>query len=150
MKKSFILLVVIAFSGITLAQELPSDVEKVYKGAEKLKSKKEYKLAIVEYKEVLRSVNHVPSMVSIGEISMELMSPPNYRMAYEYYDKAIQELGIQISGASKDKDKARLGQQIEELTPKRNRAKSYVDDFDKSKDKKQEGNRLMEEEEDVD
>ncbi|MFA6404118.1 MAG: hypothetical protein WCX31_21200 [Salinivirgaceae bacterium] len=151
MKKSFILLVVIAFSGITLAQELPSDVDKVYKGAEKLKNKKEYKLAIVEYKEVLRSVNHVPSMVSIGEISMELMSPPNYRMAYEYYDKAIQELGIQILGASKDKEKARLGQQIEELTPKRNRAKSYVDDFDKAKDKKQEGNRLMEgEEEDVD
>jgi len=146
MKKTIILLVVIAVSGLTIAQELPSDVEKVYKNAEKLKNKKEYKLAIVEYKEVIRRVNHVPSLVSIGEISMELMSPPNYRMAYEYYDKAIIELSSQMSVASKDKEKAKLGQQIEELTPKRNRAKSYVDDFDKSKEKKQEGNRLMEDE----
>jgi hypothetical protein len=145
MRKIIMLLIVLSFTGITIAQDLPSDVEKVYNGAEKLKNKKEYKLAITEYKEVLRSVKHVPSMESIGDISMNLMSPPNYRMAYEYYDKAIQELGNQISAASKNREKAKLGEEIERITPKRNKAKSHVDDFDNSKGKKEDGNRLKEE-----
>jgi len=145
MRKLIAITLFLAFTGIVIGQDLPSDVEKVYKGAEKLKNKKEYKLAIVEYKNVLRSVNHVPSMVSIGQISMELMSPPNYRMAYEYYDMAINELSAQIASADKKKVKAELGQQIEQLTPKRNKAKSYVDDFDKANEKKEDGNRLKKE-----
>jgi tetratricopeptide (TPR) repeat protein len=144
MKKMFMLMLVLAVYGVSMAQELPPDVEKVYKGAEKLKNKEEYKLAITEYKNVLRSVNHVPSMESIAEIAMELMRPPNYRMAYEYYDKAIQELENQQASASKKKEKENINEHIQLLTPKRNKAKSYVDDFEKAKDKKEDGNRLKE------
>lgn len=144
MKQIFLTLTLMALIGSIFAQELPSDVEKVYKGAEKLKDRKEYKKAINAYKEVLRSVNHIPSMESIAEISMELMTPPNYRMAYEYYDKAINELEQQLAATSKKKDKAQIGSDIQRLTPKRNRAKSYVEDFDKAKDQKKDGNRLME------
>ena len=54
------------------AQELPKDVEKVYKGAERLKSRKDYQQAIAAYKEVLRSVYHDPSMVAIAELDMDL------------------------------------------------------------------------------
>ncbi|HAN00803.1 MAG TPA: hypothetical protein DCQ26_19585 [Marinilabiliales bacterium] len=143
MKRFLVSIVLLTFIGSVIAQDLPSDVEKVYKGAEKLKSRKEYKSAINAYKEVLRSVSHIPSMESIAEISMELMTPPNYRMAYEYYDKAISELERQLAATTKRKEQTQIGLDIQRLTPKRNKAKSYVDDFDKAKDMKNDGNRLM-------
>lgn len=129
------------------AQELPKDVEKVYKEAEKLKNKKDYDQAISAYKEVLRSVNHVPSMVSIADIEMTLKPRPNYRNAAEYYQAAIDELGHQINIAPKSKDKKRLSEYRSELEPKRNKAQSYTDDADDAKDNREERkNRLMEDE----
>jgi tetratricopeptide (TPR) repeat protein len=146
MKKLVVLLLNLVFAGFLFAQELPDDVEKVYKSAERFKSKKELNQAVDAYKEVLRSVNHVPSMVSIGEIEMDLRQPPNYRMAYEYYDQAIKTLESGMASATKKSVKKYLTEQRDELIPKRNKAKSYVDDFDKAKELKQDGNRLMEEE----
>jgi hypothetical protein len=143
MKK--IIFAVLIMTAIQLqAQQLPKDVEKVYQLAEKQKKHEEYKQAIVTYKEVLRSVEHVASCESIGQIAMELMTPPNYRIAYEFYDRAIKELERQIGATDKKRVKADLAQHIERLIPKRNKAKSYVDDFDKAKDQRQDGNRLME------
>jgi hypothetical protein len=116
------------------AQELPKDVQKLYETAEKQKRHEEYKQAIITYKEVLRSVEHVPSCESIGQIAMELMNPPNYRIAYEYYNRAIVELERQMAATSKKRVKAELAEYRERLIPKRNKAKSYVDDFDKAKE----------------
>ena len=147
MKKLVILLLNLVFTGFLFAQDLPDDVEKVYKAAERLKSKKELNQAVDAYKEVLRSVNHVPSMVSIGEIEMDMRQPPNYRMAYEYYDKAIKTLESGMASTTKKSEKKYLTEQRDELIPKRNKAKSYVDDFDKAKELKQDGNRLMDDEE---
>jgi len=144
MKKLFMLFISLAVAGFTFAQELPDDVEKVYKAAEHYKSKKELNQAVDAYKEVLRSVNHVPSMVSIANIEMDMRQPPNYRMAYEYYDKAINELESGIASATKNKEKKYLSEQRDELIPKRNKAKSHVDDFDKAKDLKG-GNNLLDE-----
>lgn len=147
MKKLIILSIGLAFAGFTFAQELPDDVEKVYKAAERFKSKKELNQAVDAYKEVLRSVSHVPSMVSIANIEMDMRQPPNYRMAYEYYDKAITELENGIAATTKNKEKKYLGEQRDELVPKRNKAKSYVDDFDKAMELKQGGIQLLDEEE---
>ena len=143
MKKLSVLLISIAYAGFVFAQDLPKDVAKVYKGAEHLKSKKELTLAVKAYKEVLRSVNHVPSLISIATIEMEIRTPPNYRVAHEYFNKAIKELESQIATAQKNKVKAKLAKERETLIPKRNKAKSFVDDFDKAKKLKQGGNRLM-------
>jgi hypothetical protein len=82
-------------------------------------------------------------MVSIANIEMNMRKPPNYRAAYEYYNMAIKELESQIATASKNKDKAKFAKQREELIPRRSRAKSFVDDFDKAKELKQGGNRLL-------
>jgi tetratricopeptide (TPR) repeat protein len=128
------------------AQDLPKDVEKVYKGAERLKSRKDYQQAIAAYKEVLRSVNHVPSMVAIAEIEMDLKPQPTYSIAFEYLDKAIRELEMQLSTAKKNKDKAQIAQEIQRLKPKWNKAKSYVEDFDELRDNKEKGQRLLEDE----
>lgn len=147
MKKLVILLLNLVFTGFLFAQDLPDDVEKVYKAAERFKSKKELNQAVDAYKEVLRSVNHVPSMVSIGEIEMDMRQPPNYRMAYEYYDQAIKTLESGMASTTKKSEKKYLTEQRDELIPKRNKAKSYVDDFDKAKELKQDGNRLMDDEE---
>jgi hypothetical protein len=138
----FAVLFMAAFS--LQAQELPKDVQKLFEQAEKQKKHEEYKQAIVTYKEVLRSVEHVASCESIGQIAMELMTPPNYRMAYEFYDRAITELERQMTATDKKRIKAELAEHIERLIPKRNKAKSYVDDFDKAKEQRQDGNRLME------
>ncbi len=146
MKKLFILLISIACTGFIFAQDLPKDVEKVYKGAEHLKKKKKLTEAVAAYKEVVRSVNHVPSLVSIATIEMDMRKPPNYRVAYEYYDKAIRELESQIAAASKNRDKSKFAKEREVLIPKRNKAKSFVDDFDEVKELKQGGNRLLEDE----
>ena len=146
MKKIFILLIGITCATFIFAQDLPKDVAKVYKGAEHLKSKKKLNEAVAAYKEVIRSVNHVPSMVSIANIEMNMRKPPNYRAAYEYYDMAIKELESQIATASKNKDKAKFAKQREGLIPRRNKAKSFVDDFDKAKDLKKGGSRLLEDE----
>ncbi len=146
MKKLLIVLIALLVGVFAFAQDLPKDVEKVYKGAEKLKSRKDYQQAVAAYKEVLRSVNHVPSMVGIAEIEMDLKPSPNYTIAYEYLDKAIRELEMQISVAKKNKDKASIGKEIQRLTPKRNKAKSFVEDYDKLRENKQKGNRLLEDE----
>lgn len=140
---------IIAFASLFIfaqlgAQDLPKDVEQVYKGAEKLKSKKDYDQAIGAYKEVLRSVKHVPSMISIGDIEMTLKPRPNYRNAAEYYQMAIDELGHQINIAPKKKDKGRLAKLREEVEPKRNKAQSFTKDADKAKDNRERGNRLLE------
>ena len=144
MKVVLLLIMGVMSIGFLSAQDLPKDVEKVYKGAEHLKKKKQYSQAVSAYKEVLRSVDHVPSMASIGEIEMELRSPPNYREAYEYYNKAIIELERQISATEKKKEKYKLAQEYERLVPKRKRAKTFVDDFDKAKNQKHDGDRLLE------
>lgn len=146
MKKILILLLSFAFTAVLVAQELPKDVEKVYKKAEKHKSKKELNQAVNAYKEVLRSVAHVPSMISIGEIEMNMRKPANYRMAYEYYDMAIKSLEMGIASTDKKKHKKYLGEMRDEIVPKRNKCKSHVDDFDKSKSLKQKGKRLLDEE----
>jgi predicted nucleic acid-binding Zn-ribbon protein len=145
--KKLLVIIAVLFSGfLAKSQDLPKDVEKVYKGAEKLKSRKDYQDAVAAYKEVLRSVNHVPSMVSIAEIEMDLKPSPNYTIAYDYLDKAIRELELQISAAKKNKEKAFLGKEIQRLTPKRNKAKSHVDDYNKLRENKQDGKRLLEDE----
>lgn len=142
--KTLFLLISIMIVGLLSAQELPKDVEKIYKSAEHLKKKKQLNQAVNAYKEVLRSIDHVPSMVSIAQIEMEIRTPPNYRTAYEYYDMAITELEIQITTTDKKKAKYKLTQEHERLIPKRKKAKSHIDDFDKAKDLKKDGNRLLE------
>lgn len=146
MKKLLFLLLCASFSLVTIAQELPKDVEKVYKTAEKHKSKKELNQAVDAYKEVIRSVQHVPSMISIGHIEMNMRKPPNYRAAYEYYDMAIRTLEAGIASSDKKKHKKYLGEMRDELVPKRNKCKSYVEDFDKAKQLKQGGKSLLDDE----
>ncbi len=144
--KNVVVALVACFIGFAaLAQELPKDVEKVFDNAEKLKKQEKYDMAIAQYKEVLRSVSHVPSMVAIATIQMELRPDPNYREAYEYYDLAIQNLDAGIAAASKERDKKYLKEQRSTLEPKRNKAKSHVDQFDGAKDSKAKGARLLEE-----
>ena len=144
MKKLLIFFLPVLLMVQAQGQDLPKDVEQVYKGAEKLKNRKDYDQAIAAYKEVLRSVEHIPSLVSIADIQMELRSQPNYREAYEYYDRAIKEIDKEINATDKRKVKAELAEYREKLVPRRNKAKSYVDDFDKAKERRQDGNRLME------
>jgi len=146
MKKFIIIINLLLFSGFIFAQELPKDVQRVYKGAEHLKSKKRLSEAVAAYKEVLRSVNHVPSMISIADIEMNMRKPPNYRVAYEYYDMAINELNNQIASASKKRVKASLAKQQDQLIPKREKAKSHVSDFDKLREQKKRGQQLLEDE----
>ncbi|MDA3890061.1 MAG: hypothetical protein PF517_00195 [Salinivirgaceae bacterium] len=145
MKKLLILLLSFSFASAILAQDLPNDVKKVYKAAERYKSKKQLNQAVDSYKEVIRSVNHVPSMISIAEIEMDMRQPPNYRVAYEYLDMAIKSLEAGIASSDKKKHKKYLGAMRDELVPKRSKAKSYVDDFDKAKGLKQGGKRLFDE-----
>lgn len=143
MKRLFTVIMCVAFVGFVFAQDLPKDVEKVYKTAEKLKSKKELNQAVAAYKDVLRSVDHVPSMISIADIEMNMRKPPNYRMAYDYYNSAINSIEAGIASTDKRKQKKYLTGMRDELVPKRKKAQSYVKDFDKAKDLKKGGNRLM-------
>jgi hypothetical protein len=146
MKKLIIVINLLILSGFIFAQELPKDVQRVYKGAEHLKSKKKLSEAVAAYKEVLRSVDHVPSMISIADIEMNMRKPPNYSVAYKYYDMAINELDKQIASTSKKRVKASLAKQIDELIPKRKKAKSHVSDFDKLREQKKHGQQMLEEE----
>ncbi len=147
MKK--LLFVVLACFGMVLAQgqELPKDVAKIFKMAEKLQDKKEYDSAIEAYKEVLRSVpDHVQSMENIGDIESRLRPKPNYRQACESYEKALEALSSQIQSTNKKAVQAVLGQKYKEIEPKKNYACSHVEDFDDAKERRQRGNRLLEEE----
>lgn len=146
MKNLIIALIAVFFVSQLNGQELPKDVEQVYKGAERLKSKGDYDKAIGAYKEVIRSVKHVPSMISIGDIEMTLKPRPNYRNAAEYYSMAVEELGNQINIAPKKGQKKKLAELREQTVPKMNKAQSYTDDFDNAKDKRQGGSRLMDDE----
>lgn len=145
MKKIIIILAALLTSVCTIGQELPDDVEKVFENAEKLQNKGKWDMAIAEYKQVLRSVAHVPSMKAIGLIQLELRPGPNYREAYEYLDMAINTLQAGKNATDKNKVKKYLQSQIDELVPKRNKAKSYVDQFDNAKGQKNDGRRLLEE-----
>jgi tetratricopeptide (TPR) repeat protein len=150
MKNLIIALIAMLFVTQLTAQELPKDVEKVYSEAEKLKSKGDYDQAIKAYKEVIRSVKHVPSMISIGDIEMTLKPRPNYRNAAEYYTMAVEELGNQINLAPKKGEKKKLAELREQTVPKMNKAQSYTDDFDNAKEKRSGGSRLMEDEDEDD
>jgi tetratricopeptide (TPR) repeat protein len=145
MKSITLFVMAVIFALTALGQELPKDVEKVYDNAEKLKRQEKYDMAIAEYKEVLRSVSHLPSMIAIADIQMVLRANPNYREAYEYYDLAIQNIDAGIAAASKERDKKYLKEMRTDLVPKRNKAKSYVDQFDGAKENKMKGSRLLEE-----
>lgn len=146
MKKFLFVALGLCFSMLAISQELPKDVEKVYKMAEKHKSKNELNQAVNAYKEVIRSVPHVPSMISIGDIEMNMRKPPNYRAAHEYYDMAIRSLEAGIAASDKKKHKKYLGDMRDELVPKRSKCKSYMNDFDKAKQLKQSGKSLLDEE----
>lgn len=143
MRKLLLLLFTVAICGSAYTQQLPKDVQKVYDYAEKLKGKGEYKQAVLKYKEVLRSVNHIPSMISIGDIQMDRLTP-HYREAYEYYEMAINNLNQGIAIADKRSVIKHLTKLRDETIPKRNKAKSFVSDFDKAKEKKHDGHRLLE------
>lgn len=143
MKKLFLLLLMSVFISTAYTQELQKDVQKVYDYAEKLKGKGEYKQAVLKYKEVLRSVSHVPSMISIGDIQMDRLTP-HYREAYEYYDMAINALTQAIPATEKKSAIKYMTKLKDETIPKRNKAKSFVEDFDKAKEQKEGGSRLLE------
>lgn len=147
MKNLIIALLAIFFVSSIQGQSLPKDVEQVYNAAEKEKGKKNYNKAVELHKNVLRSVNYIPSLVSIGDIEMILKPKPNYREAAEYYSKAVEEIANQINLASKKGHIKKLTQLRDEVTPKRNKAQSYVDDFDKAIDKRSGGSRLMDDDE---
>lgn len=137
---AIILFTVIAFG--SNAQKLPKDIQKVYDQAEKYENKGDFKQAVATYKDVLRSVDHVPTMIQIGDLQMR-RAQPHYREAYEYYQMAITSLDHGIATADKNSVKKRMVKLRDETTPKRNKAKSYVDDFDKAKELKQGGSRLL-------
>lgn len=128
---------------ITFGQELPKDVKKVYEQAQKQQKKENYDQAVDLYKEVLRSVNHVPSMEAIGIIELEKRENPRYRIALEYFEMALTTLDQQIAAVDKPKAKKYLKEQKERIIPKRNKAASYVDDFDGVKDKRKDGKDLL-------
>lgn len=135
------------FIASVFSQSLPKDVEKVYKAAEKMQSKKEFNKAVELYKEVLRSVpTHYKSMENIGDIEMKLRAKPNYTQAYENYQKAIDVLNSAIPSAEKKKVKKYLIGEKERITPKCNKAKSFAEDFDKAKDNHEKGKRLLDDE----
>lgn len=147
MKKSLLLMLVLALLGNIYSQELPKDVAKVFAKAEKYQKKKQWDNAVDGYKEVLRSVpSHYKSMENIGDIEMKLRPKPNYRPAYEYYQKAIDVLDAGISQSDKKKVKKYLAEEKKRIEPKRNKAKSHVKDFDRAKQNHEKGNRLMDDE----
>jgi len=143
MKQTFVILLMAFVSIYVNAQDLPKDVNKIYKAAEHLKSKKRLKEAVEVYKEVLRSNDHIPSMISIADIDMYMYNPPNYREAYKYYDMAINQLNYAISSVDKNSQKKYLTKKRDELIPKRKKAKWYVDNFDKAKEQKHNGEHLL-------
>jgi len=138
-----ILAVFISALGIK-AQQLPDDVQKVFDQAEKFTKKGDYDQAVASYKEVLRSVEHIPSLINAGDIEMKLRPQPNYRAAYDYYTRAIAAIDQGIAGTEKKSVKKYLTNLRTEVIPNQNKAKSYVDDFDKAKELKEGGNRLLE------
>lgn len=147
MKKIVVLLISITLCSILFAQTLPKDVQKVYNQAEKYQRKKDFDRAVDAYKEVLRSVpNHYKSMENIGDIEMILRPKPNYRPAHEYYQQALNVLDAGIAQADRKKVKKFLIEERDRIVPKRNKAKSYVKDFNKAKQNREKGNRLLEDE----
>jgi tetratricopeptide (TPR) repeat protein len=147
MKNIILILFLSTFIGNSFAQSLPNDVEKIYKAAEKMQSKKEFDKAVDLYKKVLQSVpTHYNSMENIGDIELRLRAKPNYRQAFEYYQKAIDVLNSGISSAEKNKVKKYLTGEKDRITPKFNKAKSHVKDFDKAKDNHEKGKRLLDDE----
>lgn len=147
MKKSLFILLIFALFGTLSAQTLPKDVAKVYKSAEKLKSKKQYDRAVEAYKEVLKSVpGHYKSMESIGDIEMKLRARPNYRNAFEYYQKALNALDAGIAGTDKKKVQQYLQNEKKRIVPNFNKAKAETEAFNKAKSNRAKGNRLMDDE----
>ncbi len=142
-----ILIVIALFAaGTVCAQDLSKDVSKELKLAEHHRSKKEANEAIMAYKEVIRSYAHIESMEAIGDINMKERAIPKYTEACEYYQMALDELSKQIAAADKKSDKAKLGKDYQRIEPKRNKACSYVEDYEEMKEEKKAGSRLLEEE----
>lgn len=144
MRKLLIILIAfIIIQGIK-AQELPDDVQKTINSAEKYTKKGDYDQAIAAYKEVLRSVEHFPSLINAGDIEMKLRAQPNYRAAYDYYTRALSAIDQAIASTDKRSVKKYLSNLELEVIMNQNKAKSHVDDFDKAKELKEGGNRLLE------
>ncbi len=143
MKKLVIILLSLFLAGNIYSQDLPKDVQKVFNRAEKLKKKKEYNQAITAYKEVLRSVEHVPSLISAGDIEL-YRAKPQHREAYKYYTRAINALDQGIASSESGSAKKHMAKLKEETIPKLNKAKTYVDQFERGKQQKEGGNRLLE------
>ncbi|MBI9067466.1 MAG: hypothetical protein JEZ09_09255 [Salinivirgaceae bacterium] len=147
MKKIILVLFITTFIGSAYSQSLPKDVEKVYKAAEKMQSKKEFNKSVELYKEVLQSVpDHYQSLENIGDIEMKLRAKPNYTQAFENYQKALDIVNSALSSAEKRKVKKYLSAEKDRITPKCNKAKSFVKDFDKAKENHEKGKRLMDDE----
>ncbi len=142
MKTLMIIILSLCVSTSIFSQDLPKDVKKVFNSAEKLKKKKEYNKAIAAYKDVLRSVEHVPSLISAGDIEL-YRAKPQHREAYKYYTRAIAALdqGIAISESSSAKQ--HMSKLKTETIPKQKKAKSYLDQFERGKQQKEGGNRLL-------
>jgi len=142
MKKSLLILLSIFLLGSLSAQDLPKEVQKVFDKAEKHAKKKEYIEALAAYKEVLRSMEHVPSLIGAGDVQF-YRKPPMYTSATEFYGRAIAALDAGIAGTDKKSVKKVMENKKAEIVPRFNKSKSHAKDFNKSKSLKQDGNRLL-------
>lgn len=141
--KKFILIgiAILLFSGLQ-AQDLPKEVQKVFDQAEKYHKKKNYDQALKAYKEVLRSMEHLPSLIAAGDVQF-YRKPAQYRSALEFYTRALAACDAGISATDKKSVKKYLNEKKTEITPRRNKAQSHVDDFEKIRGNKDNGNRLL-------
>lgn len=142
MKKYLLILLSVFVIGTLNAQDLPKEVQKVFEKAEKHAKKKEYSQALAAYKEVLRSGEHLPSLIGAGDLQF-YRKPPQYRSALEFYERALSACDAGIAATNKKSVKKYLKEKKEEITPRKNKAQSHVNDFDKQRGNTNNGKRLL-------
>ncbi|MCK5823639.1 MAG: hypothetical protein KAG95_06520 [Bacteroidales bacterium] len=85
----------------TKAQELSSKNKIIFKKAEKLTHKKKYLTAVHYYEEILKSNEHIETLMKIADIYFVSLQQKNYKKALEFYKRAEKAMNSAINENSR-------------------------------------------------
>jgi len=99
-KTNYLILILITFIftfGTVNSQELKGKNKLIFKKAEKLTHQKKYLTAIHYYEEILKSNEHIETLMKIADVYFISLQQKNYKKALEFYKRAEKAMNSAIN-----------------------------------------------------
>ncbi|RLD58825.1 MAG: hypothetical protein DRJ01_12095 [Bacteroidetes bacterium] len=136
MKKITYLIILITFIftfGIVNSQELKGKDKLIFKKAEKLTHQKKYLTAIHYYEEILKSNEHVETLMNIADIYFISLSQKNYNKALEFYQRAESAINSAINKNRKLEKRKKIKELKQTCTNNIKICLSHIEEFNETK-----------------